>query len=225
MRGVDLNTGTVLITELSDSDFLKKLAKIINARMISASPLRVDFLISDIETNPKSNQEAASVLAKEKHTVLHRFDDGNLNLYSDAIVFLTEDKIFPIQFFCNWKHIMFNKKPAIQTKQIWLSENYRHLRIEGASIGGYCLFDVLLPKYKIVVGSDEHSPDGERSAKNHVKYALKRGHYVYVKDEHNEIYDITNHEIVSQEANLFWGTKPEYKERLFIFSLDNLFPI
>jgi len=225
MLEMELNMGTALITELSDSDFLKKLAKIINAKMVSASPLRVDFLISDIETIPKSNQEAASVLANEKHTVLHRFDDGILNLYSDAIIFLTEDKIFPIQLFCNWKHIMFNKKPAIQTKQIWLSKNYRHLRIDGVPLSGYCLFNVLLPKYKIVVGSDEHSPDGERSAKNHVKYALKHGHYVYVKDEHNEVYDITNHEIVSQDADLFWGMKPENKERLFIFSLDNLFPV
>jgi hypothetical protein len=213
-----------MIAELPDSTFLKRLASIINARMVSASPLRVDFLTSDLETKPESNQEAADVLSKEKHTVLHHFDEGDLNLYSDAIVLLTNNKKFPIKFFCGWKRILFSKNPAVQTKQIWCDRAYRHLRINGTPLGGYCLFNVLLPKYKIVVGSDEHSPDGERAAKQHVRYALKQGIYVYVKDEHNKFYDLTSHEIIEQDAALFWGAKPEYKERLFIFSVENLFP-
>jgi len=213
-----------IISELPESAFLKNLAKIINAKMVSATPLRVDFLTSDLETKSESNREAASMLSKETHTVLHHFDSDDLNLYPDAIVLITSDKKFPIKFFCDWKHILFNKNPAIQTKHIWCDKAYRHLRINKIPLGGYCLFNVLLPKYKIVVGADEHSPDGERAAKNHVKYALKQGIYVYVKDEHNKFYDLTNHEIVEQDADLFWGTKPEYKERLFIFSLRNLFP-
>lgn len=213
-----------IISELPESPFLKRLTKLINAKMVSASPLRVDFLVHDLETKSKSNQEAANVLVKEKHTVLHRFDDGDLALYTDAIVLIASDKEFPIKFFCNWKRILFNKKPAIQTKQIWCDQAYRHLRISGSPLSGYCLFNVLLPKYKIVVGSDEHSPDGERAAKNHIKYALKQGVYVYVKDEHNKFYDLTTHEIVEQDSDLFWGTTPEHKERIFIFSIDNLFP-
>jgi len=215
---------STIISELPESEFLKKLNKIINARMVSSSPLRVDYLISDLETKSKSNQEATNVLSKEKHTVLHHLDDGDLNLYTDAIVLITKETKFPIRFFCDWKRIIFNKEPAIQTKQIWCDKAYRHIRIDGTPLGGYCLFNVLLPKYRIVVGSDEHSPDGERAAKNNVKYALKQGVYVYVKDEDNKLYDLTNNEIVERDADLFWGTKPKYKERLFIFSLDNLFP-
>lgn len=213
-----------IISKMPEPILLKKLAKIINARMVSASPLRVDFLISNLETKSEANQEAARILEKEKHTVLHRFLEGDLNLYSDAIVLITSDKKFPIKFFCDWKHILFKRMPAIQTEQIWLAKDYRHLRINQIPLGGYCLFNVLLPKYKIVVGSDKHTSDGERSAKNHVKNALKQGIFVYVKDEHNKFYDVTNHEIVEQDADLFWGTKPEYKERLFIFSMENLFP-
>ena len=212
-----------IITELPASELIKKLAKIINAKTICASPLRVDFLTSDLEEKSESNQEAAKVLSNEKHTVLHHFDDGDLNIYSDAIVLITNDKKFPIRFFCDWKHILFNKKPAIQTKQIWCDKEYRHLRIDKTPLGGHCLLNVLLPKYKIVVGSDEHSPDGERASKNNIKNALKQGVYVYVKDENNKFYDLTNHEIVDKDADLFWGTKPEYKERLFIFSLENIF--
>ena len=90
-------------------------------------------------------------------------------------------------------------------------------------MGGYCLFKILLPRYKIVVGSDEHTPDGERAAKNHVKYALKHGFYVYVRDSHNQLHDINNHEIIEKKTNLFWGTKPENKEHLIIYSQEDLF--
>lgn len=212
-----------MISEVPESEFLKKLDNLINARMVSASPLRVDFFSSDLETKSESNQEAAHLLAKEKHTVLHRFDDGDLNLYPDAIVLITSDKKYPIKFFCTWKHILFNKKPAIQTKQIWCDKSYRHLRLNSIPLGGYCLFNVLLPKYKIVVGADEHSPDGEKAAKHHIKHALTQGIYVYVKDEYNKFYDLTNHEIVENNADLFWGLKPEYKNRLIIFSSERLF--
>jgi hypothetical protein len=214
-----------VITQMPESFLAKKLAKIINARMTTASPLRVSFLTHDLATKSESNQEAAGVLLKEKHTTLHHLSEGDLNLYADAIVLITKDPKFPIKFFCDWKHIMFKKMPAIQTKQIWCDQEYRNLRIEGSPLGGFCLFNILLPKYKIVVGSDEHTADGERAAKNHAKHALKQGIYVYVKDEHNDFYDLKNHEILEQDANLFWGTKPEYKERLLIFSTENLFPL
>jgi hypothetical protein len=213
-----------IIQELESSLLAKKLVKIINARMISASPMRVSFLAHDLATKSESNREAAEVLLKEKHTLLNRLNEGDLCLYSDAIVLITKDTKFPIKFFCDWKYIMFKGVPAIQTKQIWCDEEYRNLRIDGKPLGGYCLFNVLLPKYKIVVGSDEHTADGEKAAKNHVKYALQQGIFVYVKDEHNDLYDLKNHEILEQDANLFWGTKPEYKERLLIFSVENIFP-
>jgi hypothetical protein len=160
----------------------------------------------------------------EKHTVLHRFDDAVLNLYNGSVVLITQDSEFPVRFFCNWKHILFNKKPAVQTKQVWCDPDWRRLRINGAPLGSHCLFEVLLPKYRIVVGADEHTPDGERAAKNHVKHALKQGIHVYAKDEHDKFYEVATGEIVEQDADLFWGASPEYRERLFVFSLDDLFP-
>lgn len=75
---------------MSDT-FLTKLDKIINAKFIKAAPLRVDFLVHDLETKSESNIEAASTLAKEKHEVLYSFPNGDqLNFYNGGIVLLTK---------------------------------------------------------------------------------------------------------------------------------------
>jgi hypothetical protein len=136
---------------------------------------------------------------------------------------LTTDKDFPIQFYCMWKHIICNQKPAIHTQYIWCDKAYRHLRINGVPLSAYCLFDVLLPKYKIVVLADEHTKDGGKSAKNHIQNAKKRGVYVYIKDEHSNIYEITKPEVVIQDADFFWGIDPANKKRLFILSTEDIF--
>lgn len=205
--------------------FLKKLDNIINARFIKAAPLRVDFLVHDLETKSESNIEAARTLAKEQHEVLYSFPNGDqLNFYNGGIILLTKDTSFPIKFYCAWGTALFKGHAAIQTKQIWCDIAFRKLRINTLPIGAYCLFKVLLPKYKIVIGADEHTPDGERHAKHQVKYALENNIYVYAVDEHNQVYNIDTHEIVEKNADIFWGVDPEHKKRLVVYSQKNMFP-
>ena len=76
----------------------------------------------------------------------------------------------------------------------------------------------MLPKYKIVIGADEHTPDGERHAKHQEKYALENNIYVYAVDEHNQIYNIDTHEIIEKNTDVFWGVDPEHKKRLMVYS-------
>ena len=213
------------MNEIPSTTFLKKLDKIINGKFIKASPpLRVDFFVHDLETKPESNLEAAKTLANEPFTLLHSFPEGDLKLYNGGIILITADSKSPIKFYCAWKTALFMGKSAIQTQQIWCDAAFRKLRIDTLHLGAYCLFKVLLPKYKIVIGADEHTPDGERHAKNQVKYALATGFYVYVVDEHNQVYNINKHEIVENNVDVFWGVDPEHKKRLFVSSRENLFP-
>lgn len=204
--------------------FLDKLDKIINARFVSAVPLRVGAFEHDLANKSESNLEAAKTLANEPHKVLHTLPNGKLNLYNGGIVFLTEDSKFPIKFYCAWKTALFKRNSAIQTKQLWCDSSLRKLRIDNLPLGAYCLFKVLLPKYTIVIGADEHTPDGERHAKNQIKYALDNGIYVYAVDENNQVYDITTHEIIEKNPNVFWGVDPVHKKRLIVYSEENIFP-
>jgi hypothetical protein len=212
------------VNKVSNATFLEKLEKIINAKFVSASPLRVDFFVHDLSTKSDSNIKAANTLMEDPHTVLHKFPEGDLNLHNDGIVLITKDPKFPIKFYCAWKTALFLGKAAIQTKQIWCDSAYRKLRIEGLPLGAYCLFKVLLPKYKIVIGADEHTPDGERHAKSQVKYALANGFYVYIVDENKDIYSVNTNEAIENNANVFWGVDPEHRKRLLVYSHENMFP-
>jgi hypothetical protein len=212
------------VNETQNTTFLEKLGKVLNAKFISASPLRVDFFVHDLSTKSNSNIEATKTLANEPHTTLHSFPEGDLNLYHGGIVLVTKDQKFPIKFYCAWKTSLFLGTSAIQTKQIWCDKAFRKLRIEGLPLGAYCLFKILLPKYKIVIGADEHTPDGERHAKSQVKYALANGVYVYVVDENKDIYNINKSETIENNENVFWGIDPEHKKRLLVYSQKNMFP-
>jgi len=210
--------------EITDSTFLEKWNKLTNARFVTSSPRRVDMLSNDVLTKSESNLKAARDLANEPHETLLHLPEGQINLHTGGIILLTKDPNFPIKFYCAWLHCFFKKKSAIQTKQLWCDKEFRKIRIGGLPLGAYCLFKVLLPKYKIVIGADEHTPDGERHAKSQVKYALNNGIYVYAIDENYQIYDITNHEIVEKNADAFWGVDSKYQKRLLIYSEENLFP-
>lgn len=204
--------------------FLEKLDTLLNARFIKASPLRVDFFEHNLEKNPESNLEAARILAKESHEVLQNFPEGELNLYNGGVVLMTTDPQFPIKFYCAWKTALFLGTSAIQTKQLWCDAAFRKLRVDTLPLGAYCLFKVLLPKYKIVIGSDEHTSDGERHAKSQIKYALANSLYVYAVDEHNTIYNVKTHKTIENNADVFWGVTPEHKKRLLVYSQENMFP-
>lgn len=210
------------IEEGSIRDILRKW---INPRFILAEPLRVDFFQHDLETKSNSNRKAAEALEKEPYDTLHTTPEGDrLHLYKGGIVLITKDPLFPIKFYCAWKTILFMGKSAIQTEQLWCDPSYRKMRIMDLPLGAYCLFKVLLPKFNIVVGADEHTPEGERHAKHQVKYALENNIFIYAKDEHNQLFNISTHELVEKDADVFWGSKPEYKQRLLIYSRKDLFP-
>lgn len=203
--------------------FLEKLEKKYHAKFVTASPLRVDFFTHDLETDPDSNSKAATDLLTGDHTLIKQLQEGNLLLCKDGIIFLTEDEEFPIKFFCAWKHFLVAKNPAIQSKFVWCDKNYRKIRVEDKPLAAYCLFDILLPKYKIVVSADEHTPDGERLEKNQIKHAIHQGIFVYVKDENNQIFKLEEPNVVIEDADIFWGNSPEFKGRLFIYSTKEIF--
>jgi hypothetical protein len=203
--------------------FLEDLEKKYNAKFVSASPLRVDFFTHDLETDSDSNSKAAHDLLAGKHTLITKIPEGDLLLCKDGIILLTSDTEFPIKFFCAWKYFLVAKKSAIQSKFVWCDTNYRKVRIDGKPLAAYCLFNILLPKYKIVVSGDEHTPDGERLEKNQTKHAIPKGIFVYVKDENHQIFKIEDPNIVVDDADAFWGHSPEYKDRLFIYSTKEIF--
>lgn len=203
--------------------FLEMLKNKYNAKLVTATPLRVDFFEHDLEKSPESNSEAAKALLAGEHQVLDKIPEGNLLLCKDGIVLLTNDAHFPIKFFCAWTPILVTKKPAIQSKLVWCDREYRKVRVAGKPLASYCLFDVMLPRYKIVMSADEHTPDGERLVKNQIKHAVANGIFVYAKDEYNQITRVEDPRVVLDHADVFWGTSPEYKERLFIYSTKEIF--
>lgn len=171
---------------------------------------------------PRSNQKAARDILKSNPILLRSLEGGELFLCPDAIVLITKDSQFPIKFFYVWKEILVFKKPAVTSVLVWCDEKYRHLKIENKPLGSYCLFDYLLPKYKIVVSGEEHTSEGERFEKNQIKYAVSNNIFVYAKDEHNQLFQIDDPSVVVDAANVFWGELPEHKKRLFIYSREKL---
>ena len=172
----------------------------------------------DLSTNSKSNKEAASFLAKEPCETLA----GGLQLFKEGIVLITEDIDFPIQFFCTFKFSLFDGKSAIQLQQIWCAEKSRGLKIDSLPIGAYSLFKILLPKYSIVIGADEHSPDGERFEKNQMRYAIDHGVFVYAVDEEDKLYNVTTNKFIEKNENLLWGVSHQHTKRLIIYSEKDL---
>jgi hypothetical protein len=202
--------------------FLDDLKLKYNATMVSAAPLRVDFFSHKLQDDAAANKQAADELEKRESIELKKIDSARLLAFQDAIVLITKDSSFPIKFFCAWKSILVKKRPAIQSVFVWCDETYRSIKIEQKPIGAYCLFDYLLPKFRIVVSADEHTADGERFEKNQIKYALSNNILVYAKDEHNEFYQLDNPSVVLDNSDIFWGYRPEHKQRVFIYSLEGI---
>lgn len=203
--------------------FLEDLKDKYNARFVTSAPLRVDFFTHALETDPEANSRAAKDLLAGKHETLLELPRGKLISCKDGIIFLTEDGGFPIKFFCAWKSMLVKGKPAIQSKFVWCDEKYRDVRIGGKPLAPYCLFNVLLPLYQIVVSADEHTPDGERLEKNQIRHARAEGIFVYVRDEGGKVFSVENPAIVLDDSDLFWGYSPAHKEQLFIFSTKEIF--
>jgi hypothetical protein len=206
------------IKSLPKSKLLKAVEKIINGKFITASPRRVDFFTHDLSTNSKSNKDAANFLSKEPCENLA----GGLQMFNEGIVLITEDINFPIQFFCTFKSSLFEGKDAIQLQQIWCAEKSRGIRVDGLPLGAYSLFKILLPKFSIVIGADEHSPDGERFEKNQIKYAIEHGVFVYALDEEDKLYNVTTNKFIEKNENLLWGVSRQHTKRLIIYSEQDL---
>jgi hypothetical protein len=202
--------------------FLEMLKTKYNAKFIAASPARVDFFSHALETDPKANREAAKDLLSGDHKLLRRIPEGDLVLCNDGIVFVKDDDSFPVKFFCAWKTLLVFKKPAVQPRMAWCDKESRKLRIDGKPLASYCLFDVLLPKYGIVLSADEHTPDGERLEKNQIRHASDQGIFVYCKDENNHVFDLEDPGVVFDHADMFWGHAPEHGKRLFIYSREKI---
>lgn len=203
--------------------FLDKLKNKYDAKMILGSPLRVDFFNHKIQDSSEANKQAAADITKMEHRTLKELPEGKLLACYDALILVTEDSEFPIKFFCAWKHILVMKKPAIESVFIWCDEKYRSVRVDQVPIGAYCLFEYLIPKHKIVVSANEHTADGERFEKTQIKHALAKNILVYIKDEHNQFYQLDDPSTVTDAADVFWGYLPEHKQRVFVYSTENLF--
>jgi hypothetical protein len=207
------------IKSLPQSKLSRALEKIINGKFVTASPRRVDFFTHDLSTDSEANKEAANVLSKESGESLA----GGLKLFNEGIVLITKDINFPIQFFCTYKTSLFDGKFAIQLQQIWCAEKSRGLRVDGLPLGAYSLFKILLPKHSILIGADEHTPDGERFEKNQIKYAIEHGIFVYAVDEENNLYNVTTNKFIEKNENLLWGVSHQHTKRLIVYSEKSLF--
>jgi hypothetical protein len=206
------------IEKLPRSKLSRALEKIINGKFVTSSPRRVDFFTHDLSTNSKSNKDAAKFLSKESGENLA----GGLQLFNEGIVLITKDIEFPIQFFCTFNSSLFEGKSAIQLQQIWCAEKSRGIRVDSLSLSAYSLFKILLPKYSIVIGADEHSPDGERFEKNQIKYAIDHGVFIYAVDEEDKLYNVTTNKFIEKNENLLWGVSHQHKKRLIIYSEQDL---
>ena len=203
--------------------FLEDLTTKYNARFITATPLRVDFFKHELETSSKANNEAVKTLLANEHELLTTLPAGDLIHCKEGIILLTKDPVFPIKFFCAWKPLLIKKKSAIHAKLVWCDQAYRNFRVNSKPLAAYCLFDVLLPKYHIILSAEEHTADGEKLEKNQIKYAVAHGINVYVNDETNNIFSIEDTTVLFDATDLFWGYSPAHAQRLFIYSEKAIF--
>lgn len=212
----------VNIVEVPESNFAKEFNKIINARyVVQAAPQRIPDLIHDLRA-PERNLAAATHLEKQPHKVIISVGRGQLKLFDTALIFMTKDANLPVSFFYTFKSIMFAGKPAIQEDKIECFEPAKDVRIDGLPLSACSLFRVLLPKFKIVVGGDQHTHHGEQWSKRQIKEAIAQGIHVYLRNSKGELYNADTYEIVEMNESYLWGVDDEYKNRLTVLTVDPL---
>jgi len=192
----------------------------INAKYsVKAVPQRVDYFTHDLH-DPIKNKEFVTWLASKEHETLFLNKEGELRLYDTAFVFLdTENKVV---FFYTFHPIPFNNHSAIQEDHIETFKQVQNVKIEGLPLGAYCLFKVLIPRYKTVIGADQHTPDGERWSKRQVKEAIDKGFHVYLINEKGTLYNAATFKEVEIRTEYLWGWDEEHRSRLVIISSNHL---
>jgi len=210
-----------LITHLEPSEFSKEFSKRLNAKYVIASPQRVDKLFHDLH-DPERNRAAAEHLDSQPHTALHALPSGQLQLFDTAVIFRTSDKDYPVGFFYTFKHVMFDRKHAIQEVDLEVLDVAKDVRIDNLPLSAYTLFNVLLPKFKIVVGGIQQTPEGEKWSKRQIKEAITKGFHVYLRNDNGDLYDADTYDVVEMNEGYLWGIEEEYKKRLTIISTDKL---
>jgi hypothetical protein len=117
---------------------------------------------------------------------------------------------------------MFDGKPAIQEYKIECFENAKNIRIENLPISAYCLFKILLPRFGIIIGGDQHTIMGEKWSRRQLSEAIKQGYHVYLRNDNGEIYYANRQEIVDMNKDYLWGIDPIHRKRLTLISTEPL---
>jgi len=193
-----------------------------NARYVTkAAPQKVGYLSHDL-TDPVRNQEAATNLKPSPHETILATSQGELCLFDTALIFFTESKEYPISFFYLFKNVMLDGKAAIQEDKIECFENAKNIRIENLPISAYCLFKVLLPRFNIVIGGDQHTPSGEKWSQQQINEAIKQNYHVYLRNDNGDLYYANRQEIVDMNKDYLWGIDQVHRKRLTIISTQPL---
>lgn len=211
------------IVNMSPSSFSTEFNKKLNAKYtITSSPQRVATLIHDLH-DFKRNKEAQDYLEKQPHEkIFTSSKSGQLRLYDTAVVFMTNDNDLPIAFIYTFKHVMFDGKPAIQEDKIECFDHVKDVRIEGLPLSAYSLFKVLLPRFKVVIGGDQHTPQGECWSKRQIKEATAQGLHVYLRNDNGDLYNADTYDVVEMNKDYLWGIDNAHRKRLTIITLAPL---
>jgi len=211
------------IDPLPPSDFDTEFRKMLNAKyIIQATPLRVPTLAHDIH-DPVKNRQFANYLKKQPSKVLLTSKRGKLHLFDTSLIFLTDDSEYPVSFFYMFKHVMFNHKPAVVEDMIECLTYVKDVRLDGLPISAYCIFKILLPQFKVVIGGNKHTASGERWSKRQIKEAIDLGFYVYIRNEHGILINADTYKVIQLADNYLWGLDKElHTKRFTVISVDPL---
>lgn len=189
--------------------------------MTKAAPQRVDYLNHGLK-DPIKNQEAAKYLKSSPHETVLATLRGELCLFDTALIFFMEDKEYPISFFYLFKHVMFDGKAAVQEDKVECFENAKNVRIENLPISVYCLFKILLPRFNIVIGGNQHTSLGEKWSQQQLNEAIRQGYHVYLRNDNGDLYYANRQEIVDMNKDYLWGIDPVHRKRLTVISTQPL---
>jgi hypothetical protein len=201
---------------------IDKFLELANPRFeVEAIPQQVPLLVHDL-SDSKSNLKFFDWLSSQKGKALGTFEKGSLRLYDTAVIYLREqDTSFPVKFIYMFNHIKFKNHAAIQEKFIWRDPDLK-LKINNMPITSYCLFEVLIPTFGIVISADEHTIGGEKLTRKNIELALAAKLFVYLTDEKGQIYAIETFEQIELNRDLIWGEDSFFKKRLIVYSATDL---
>lgn len=186
---------------------------------VKATPQRVADFSHHLDDTIK-NQKFFEFLGTKSYETLHTSDRGELRLYDTAFIFLDGNKSSPIAFGYFFHTESLLGKLVAQEDHIVCLERARDIRIDGLPLGAYCMWKILLPRYKTVISATQHTSDGEKWFKRQLQEAVTKGLHVYQANSAGIIFDANTHE--ETKIRHMWGADVEYRKRLFILSLDRL---